>query len=80
MAGLALAVFGGRALGFVPVLERQQRLVTPNAVPSEIARLFGQAQITPPDRTLMHVVLAAALVYLLVRVWRGADWVVAAGW
>jgi hypothetical protein len=54
--------------------------VTPNAVPSEIARLFGQARLTSLDRTVMHVLLVAALVYLLVRVWRGADWVVAAGW
>jgi alpha-1,6-mannosyltransferase len=80
MAVLALAVFGGKALGFIPVLERQQRLVTPNAVPSELARLFGQARLTSLDKTVMHVLLAAALVYLLVRVWRGADWVVGAGW
>lgn len=77
---LGLALFGGKALGFVPVLERQQRLVTPNAFPSEVARLFGQAKITSLDRTVTHVLLAAALVYLLVRVWRGADWIVGAGW
>ena len=80
VAVLALVAFGGKALGFIPVLEHQQRLVTPNAFPSEIARLFGQARLTSLDRTVLHVLLLAALVYLLVRVWRGADWLVAAGW
>jgi alpha-1,6-mannosyltransferase len=77
---MAAAVFGGKTLGFIPVLERQQRLSTPNAFPSEVARLFGQSHLTAFDRTLLHVALAGALVYLLVRVWRGADWLTGAGW
>jgi hypothetical protein len=29
---------------------------------------------------VLHVLLVAAIAYLLVRVWRGADWVSGSGW
>jgi alpha-1,6-mannosyltransferase len=80
VAAGAVAVFGSQAFAVVGVLQRQQKLVTPNAFASEVGRLFGQAQITAFDRTLLHVILGLAVVYLLVRVWRGADWLSGAGW
>jgi hypothetical protein len=80
VATAGFAVFGTHAFGFATVLARQQRLVTPNSFVAEVGKLFGQAHVTALDRTLVHVALAAAIAYLLVRVWRGADWLSGAGW
>jgi hypothetical protein len=80
VAAGGVAVFGTHAFGFATVLQRQQQLVTPNSFVVEVGKLFGQARVTALDRTLVHVALAAAVAYLLVRVWRGADWLSGAGW
>jgi alpha-1,6-mannosyltransferase len=80
VAAGAFAVFGTPAFGLGSVLQRQQKLVTPNSFASEVARFFGDKKVTAIDRTLMHVLLAGAVIYLLVRVWRGADWLSGAGW
>jgi hypothetical protein len=80
VAALSFAVFGSHAFGFVPPLEHQQKLVTPHSFVSEMAGLLGSGKISPADRTVMHVLLVAAIVYLVARVWRGADWVSGAGW
>jgi hypothetical protein len=80
VAAGGVAVFGTHAFGFATVLQRQQQLVTPNSFVVEVGKLFGQARVTALDRTMVHVALAAAVAYLLVRVWRGADWLSGAGW
>jgi glycosyl transferase family 87 len=80
VAAGAFAVFGTSAFSLPQVLQRQQQLGTPNSFASEVVRLFGQAKVTPADRTVLHVLLALAVIYLLVRVWRGADWISGAGW
>jgi len=51
-----------------------------NSVPKELALLFGLPGVTPGVRTAATVALALALVWIAVRVWRGADWVAACGW
>jgi alpha-1,6-mannosyltransferase len=80
VAAGAVAVFGTQAFGLVTVLSRQQKLVTQNSFASEVARLFGHTHVTAADRMLLHVLLGLAVAYLLVRVWRGADWLAGAGW
>jgi hypothetical protein len=76
----ALLAFGGHAAGFVHVLSRQQALTTPNSFPSEVWRLFGSVTVGAGGRLALHLALGAVLIYLLVRVWRGADWLSGAGW
>jgi hypothetical protein len=80
VALIAVAAFGSHALGFVSVLARQQALTTPNSFPTELGRLFGSATIGAAGRITLHLLLVAAVIYLLVRVWRGADWLSGAGW
>jgi alpha-1,6-mannosyltransferase len=78
-AGAAVA-FPGHAFGFIDVLNQQRSLVGYNSVPKELAQLFGLPDVTPGVRTAAIVVLFAALVFIAVRVWRGANWVTACGW
>ena len=54
-------------------------VVGPYSVPTDIASLFG-ATVGPGVRHVTSAVLVAVLVLLLVRTWRGADWISSAGW
>ena len=82
-AGLAIAVAAGIAFGwdwvgaFGLAGENQDRTSHMSA-PITLARLTGLG----PDavRGAAVALYGAALIYLLVRVWRGFDWVRAAGW
>jgi alpha-1,6-mannosyltransferase len=78
-AAAALA-FPGHPLGVLSVLATQHQLVGFNSVPDEVALLFGFPGVTPGLRTLTNLVLVAALAWIALRVWRGADWVAACGW
>jgi alpha-1,6-mannosyltransferase len=80
VAAVAVAAFGTHAAGFAEVLRRQQDLFSSNAFSELVARLFGAPAVPPAGQTLLHLLLLAAVVYLLVRVWRGADWISGAGW
>lgn len=75
----ALAAFGS-VTGFLETNRDQQDLVAWSSVPNQAGRLFGAGGITPAIRTLATVALVAALVWTLVRAWRGAGWIAAAGW
>jgi hypothetical protein len=77
---VAAVAFPGHALGVVSVLATQHRLVGFNSVPDEVALLFGFPGVTPGIRTLANLALVAALAWIALRVWRGADWVAACGW
>lgn len=81
VAGLvAYVAFGVHALDFVAVLKRQQSFVSIDSFPTEVAHLFGKAGVYPVDRTLLRIGLIAVELYLAWRVWRGYDWIAAAGW
>ena len=54
-------------------------IVGPYSVPSEIGALFGLG-IGPGLRLITGVCVALILALLVVRTWRGADWVAGAGW
>jgi hypothetical protein len=77
---VSVAVFGTHALDFVAVLRRQQSFVSTDSFPNEVAHLFGLAGVFPIDRALLRVGLGLVVAYLLFRVWRGYDWLSAAGW
>lgn len=79
---LAVAAFGGEALGFVSQIREQQQLVATESVPSRVAALLGYHDTIPPAiRLLFGVAFAAAVAALLWATWRRRiDWLAAAGW
>jgi hypothetical protein len=77
---LSAAAFPGHPLGVIAVLSQQHQLVDYNSVPKELALLFGLPGVTADVRVAATVVLVLALVWIAVRVWRGADWVAGCGW
>ncbi|MEA2429350.1 MAG: alpha,6-mannosyltransferase [Thermoleophilaceae bacterium] len=80
VALIGLVAFGTHAAGFIGVVSRQQRLLDQNSFAQEVAHLFGAQQVSAGGRLVLQGLLACLIVYLLVRVWRGADWVAGAGW
>ena len=80
LAMVALAVFGPHALAFVGALHKQQLFVSSDSFPNEVAHLFGLPGVIHSVRLAAHLLLVVLIVYLLVGVWRGADWIAAAGW
>jgi hypothetical protein len=80
VAVASVAAFGGDAAGFVRTTKEQQDLVATASLPNQIGRWLGLGGLTPGLRALAIAVLAAALIVLVVRTWRGADWIASAGW
>lgn len=76
----SLAVFGPQLTGLIDANRDQQHLVARTSVPNQLGVLLGSGGITPAIRALTFAVLAAVLVWTLVRTWRGADWIASAGW
>src|SRR3954453_1314261 len=77
---MSAAAFPGHPLGVISVLSQQHQLVDYNSVPKELALLFGLPGVTGGVRAAATVALVVALVWIAVRVWRGASWVAACGW
>jgi hypothetical protein len=63
-----------------PGLDTQSSLVTPLSPANLLGLALGQGGATEWVRVLAKVALAAALVALFLRAWRGADWIATAGW
>lgn len=82
--GLAVAVafvaFPDHAVGLIAVLRHEQGLVALDSLPFEVAQLFGLPGLTSPAATVSAVLLGVALAVLLLRTWRGRDWLGASGW
>lgn len=76
----AYAAFGVHGVNIVAALNRDAALVSTDSFPTEVAHLFGKPGVFPIDHTLLKVVLAAILLYLMWLTWRGYDWVAASGW
>jgi hypothetical protein len=72
----AVAEFGTRYPG---MHDQMSVVVGPYSVPTDIASIFGET-IGPGVRDVTAAVLVGVIVMLLVRTWRGADWLVSAGW
>jgi len=70
------AAFGTRYPG---MHDQLSVVVGPYSVPTDIASLFG-ATIGPGVRHVTSAVLIAVVAFLLIRTWRGADWISSAGW
>lgn len=76
----AYAAFGVHGVNIVAALNRDAALVSTDSFPTEVAHLFGKRGVFPIDHTLLKMVLAAILLYLMWLTWRGYDWVAASGW
>jgi alpha-1,6-mannosyltransferase len=81
MIVLAYTVFGSGALGQFKVLKRQQRLVSADAIPNQLAQLVGLNGVTSDVRLVARLLLIGSLALLAWAVWKGTmDWVAATGW
>jgi alpha-1,6-mannosyltransferase len=81
MLAIALAAFQSEALGVLRVLHKQQRLVSDDAIPNQLARAVGLPGVTSDVRLVSRLLLIGALGWLLFLVWRrGYDWIAACGW
>jgi hypothetical protein len=82
IAATALAAASIAAFGFAtPNLSDQSSILTPYSVPNLVGMVLGLGGGTP---TLLHlatlVVLIVVAALVVVLVWRGGDWLSAAGW
>ena len=83
LAALAIGVaaytaFGWHWLDALGLAGENQRRTTHMSVPTTLARLTGLPPT--PVRIAALILFAAGFLYLLVRTWRGTDWLRAAGW
>jgi alpha-1,6-mannosyltransferase len=80
VAASALLVFGPQVTNLFGVLRENSVLAAPNDVPGAINDLFGLGLSTEALSRIGMLVLGPAVALLLVRVYRGADWLESAGW
>ena len=87
-ASIALVAFRAGVLGYLAVLADQASFVSRHAIPHDLARLLGLAQvgadggyeIAPVVRVGALAIFGLAVTALLVDVRRGGDWITATGW
>jgi hypothetical protein len=79
-AAITVIVFGTHVSSLLHVLQRDARLETPNDVPGVINEVLGLGLANRTLGRIGMVCLIAAVALLLVRVYRGGDWLENAGW
>jgi alpha-1,6-mannosyltransferase len=77
---LTLAVFGTHVSSLLHVLKADARLDTPNDVPGVINSVFGLGLTNAQLGKVGMYFLAIAVAFLLIRTYRGGDWLENAGW
>jgi hypothetical protein len=77
---LTLAVFGTHVSSLLHVLRADARLDTPNDVPGVINSVFGLGLSNQALGKAGMYFLALAVGFLLIRVYRGGDWLENASW
>jgi alpha-1,6-mannosyltransferase len=77
---VTLLVFGTHISSLLHVLQHDARLETPNDVPGVINDVLGLGISTHTLGRIGMVVLLPTIALLLVRVYRGGDWLENAGW
>ncbi|HEY8867686.1 MAG TPA: hypothetical protein VIM22_12175 [Solirubrobacteraceae bacterium] len=76
---VAFAAFGTHAFGFLNVLGTQQKLNSGSSVPAELGVWLGWSGSPSGVRIVFSTLGVLAIGYCLLRTWRGADWITAAG-
>jgi Glycosyltransferase family 87 len=77
---VTLIVFGTHISSLLHVLQRDARLETPNDIPGLINDVLGLGLTTHTLGRIGMLVLLPTIALLLVRVYRGGDWLENAGW
>jgi glycosyl transferase family 87 len=77
---MTLAVFGHHVSSLLHVLHDDARLQTPNDIPGVIRDIFGLHVTTRTLGQIGMVVFAIAVIFLLIRTYRGGNWLENAGW
>ncbi len=81
LLGVALVAFGTEGLaGMLHGLSTQSVKISSHNVPNGLGWAFGFGGVSPGVRIVASGVLAASVTVLLVRVWRGSDWLTGMGW
>src|SRR5262245_36115248 len=75
-----LIAFGTHISSLIHVLQHDARLETPNDIPGIINDVFGLGLSKNRLGHIGMLVLIPTVVLLLVRTWRGGDWIENAGW
>jgi hypothetical protein len=77
---ITLLTFGTHISSLVHVLQHDARLETPNDIPGVINDVFGLGLTNHTLGRIGTLVLVPAVALLLIRVYRGGDWLENAGW
>jgi hypothetical protein len=77
---ITVLAFGTHVSSLLHVLQRDARLETPNDVPGLINNVLGLGLANNTLGRIGMLVLVATVALLLVRVYRGGDWLENAGW
>jgi alpha-1,6-mannosyltransferase len=80
VSAITLVAFGTHISSLLHVLQRDARLETPNDIPGVLNDVLGLGLANRTLGRIGMVVLFAAVAALLVRVYRGGDWLENAGW
>jgi alpha-1,6-mannosyltransferase len=80
VSAITLVSFGTHISSLLHVLQRDARLETPNDIPGVLNDVLGLGLANRTLGRIGMVVLFAAVAALLVRVYRGGDWLENAGW
>jgi alpha-1,6-mannosyltransferase len=80
VGGLTLAVFGHHVSSILHVLHDDARLETPNDIPGVVNDVLGLGISTARLGKIGMLLLLPTVLLLLVRVYRGGNWLENAGW
>jgi hypothetical protein len=80
VGGITLVAFGTHISSLLHVLQRDARLETPNDIPGVINDVLGLGLANHTLGRIGMLVLIVTVGVLLVRVYRGGDWLENAGW
>jgi alpha-1,6-mannosyltransferase len=80
VAVVTLLVFGTHISSLLHVLQRDARLETPNDIPGIVNDVFGLGLAKHTLGKIGMLILLPTIALLLIRVYRGGDWLENAGW
>jgi alpha-1,6-mannosyltransferase len=80
VAVITLLVFGTHISSLLHVLQRDARLETPNDIPGIVNDVFGLGLAKHTLGKIGMLILLPTIALLLIRVYRGGDWLENAGW
>jgi len=80
LVAVAVVGFGTHASAILDALRGQQQLVAVHSIPAQVGRLLGQSRPSDALRSVFAIGFVGVMGVALWRVWRGADWLLAAGW